>query len=284
MGARVLINADDYGLTRGITDTILETIDRGSVRGVSILANGEALVYACEELAKRPPIRLSLHLNLTEGRAVSNPAELPHLADKEGFFKHSVGSLWFMYLVRPREREAIKKEVVAETAAQLQKVRAAAAPVGLPVTGLDGHQHVHMLPFVFESAIAFPGITHVRITNESMYDPLRISVRALARLLLRRRALKYRERARARHIETPGLFIGLLDSGRIDMRVIRKAVDATAAHDGEIEVGIHPGSATQGELASWGKRADTQWHFSSDRARERAVAMSEELRTFVDEA
>ena len=45
------VTADDIGLTRANTDTILETVTRGPVTRVSILANGEALTYAAERCA-----------------------------------------------------------------------------------------------------------------------------------------------------------------------------------------------------------------------------------------
>ena len=76
MKGRVFINADDIGLSRGVTDTILQVADAGAIDGVSIIATGEAFPYALAELHKRPQIVIALHANLTEGKALTRASLL----------------------------------------------------------------------------------------------------------------------------------------------------------------------------------------------------------------
>src|SRR3989344_8281959 len=111
------IAADDFGLTRGITDTILETVDAGSVTRVSVIPNGEAVEYAIEEYKKRSErLTLAVHLNLTEGRALSDKKDIPLLVDGAGNFKYGIAGLWVAYLTaggkaRSRIREQIREEI-----------------------------------------------------------------------------------------------------------------------------------------------------------------------------
>ena len=55
---KLIISADDLGLTRHNTDTILEAADRGALTSVSVLVNGELFVEgAPDEVARDPRVR-----------------------------------------------------------------------------------------------------------------------------------------------------------------------------------------------------------------------------------
>jgi len=167
----VRVTADDIGLTRAVTDSILACADAGALTQVSILANGLAFDYAVAEYAKRSDkLAIALHANLTEGPALSPKETIPHLVDSEGFFRFSPGGLWFKYLFSlPRARQAIRKEVTLELSAQWRRLQTALSSSGASVTRLDGHQHVHMVPFIFDAAMMLPGLSSVRITCEPLY-------------------------------------------------------------------------------------------------------------------
>ena len=61
---KLLLNADDFGLTRSGTDAILDCVDNGPLNSVSILANGASFEYAIAELVKRPGLTAGIHINL----------------------------------------------------------------------------------------------------------------------------------------------------------------------------------------------------------------------------
>ena len=50
---KVSLHADDFGLTKKITDDILECIDAGVINSVSVMVNGYSFEYAMEQLLKR---------------------------------------------------------------------------------------------------------------------------------------------------------------------------------------------------------------------------------------
>ena len=68
---KIIFHADDYGLSKGITDNILLCHDQGILHRVSLMANGYAYDYACEELLQRPNLTGCVHLNLIEGEPLT---------------------------------------------------------------------------------------------------------------------------------------------------------------------------------------------------------------------
>lgn len=264
----ITIAADDFGLTRGITDSILEVIDEGPVRLVSILANGEAVAYALSEYRKRAAyLTLAVHINLTEGKALLPFSDIPHLVDVRGMFKHSIAGLWLAYLFgTPRTRAALRREVRSEMEAQCAVVRTA---LGTNALTVNGHQHVHMIPFVFEELMTIQGIGAVRIVQENFFlcgipSPVNVLARFVLALLSHRATLS----ANALVVRTNDWFVGFLYSGHMNEAVARSGIAHAGA--GSVEVLFHPGSARSGELQEWRKgRAIIPWHYAPARLRER---------------
>ena len=263
----VTVCADDFGLSRGITDSILQTVDEGPVTQVSVIPNGEAVEYALAEYQKRKErLALAVHVNLTEGKPLSSSRAIPHLVDVRGFFRYGVAGLWLAYLTAsPRTRHALRVEVRAELSAQLACIRTLS---GVDRIGVNGHQHAHLLPFVFDELVALGGISAIRTLREPFIGGASLS-RYAARLVLKvlsRRAV----RGAARYgIAVNDFFVGFVHSGQMTEERLRAGF---ARAEGSGEALFHPGSALPGELASWKEsRADISWHYSPWRARERTT-------------
>lgn len=273
MQRTIIIAADDFGLTRGITDTILETVDKGPVRLVSIIPNGEAVEYALSEYKKRSArLTLAVHITLTEGKALSTLQNIPHLVDAHGMFRHSVMGLWFAYIFSsPAKRKMLRAEVRFEMTAQCAAIRTA---LGTNALMVNSHQHVHMIPFVFDELVALPGIRAIRTVREPFqwsWSPTAIFACAVL-ILLSNRA------ARIAHFRGTAIndsFIGFVHSGHMTERAFRTGI---ARAKGSVEVLFHPGSAMSGELASWqGSRADIKWNYSPWRAKERELLLRHDI-------
>ena len=106
MSLTILLSADDFGLTEGISRSILEAHDEGVLNGVSVLANGHFFDEAVAEARRRPDLRLSVHLNLVEGMALSDPGRP---------LRHSFLSLWRAKTVP----EKVRTELAAQVATLL---------------------------------------------------------------------------------------------------------------------------------------------------------------------
>ena len=84
--ARLIINADDFGLTEPINRGIIESIENGIVNSVSLIANGPELKSACEYLRSNPNIFKGWHINLTSGKPVLAPVKIKSLVNGKGYF------------------------------------------------------------------------------------------------------------------------------------------------------------------------------------------------------
>jgi predicted glycoside hydrolase/deacetylase ChbG (UPF0249 family) len=294
---RILVTADDFGLSEGITKNILDAVDHGVVSNVSIIANGTGFEHAIDEYRKRRGLYLTVHLNLMEGHPLCPVDQLPDLVDDQGTLRHSFQSLFLLHLRADKAHRAdLRRQVRAELRAQLERVAGCIEPPrGLRV---DGHLHIHMIPFVFDILMELHEEFHfeyVRCLAEPFFlsfdglDSLRnyaglnfakhITLNALAR-----RALP---RLRARGIPHCQHFIGVLFTGNMREEAVRAAlarVEGRCKADELVEILLHPGGAGPGEDWIWnGKPSFRNVYYSNWRARERDTLKSLAFRALVED-
>ena len=135
---RLIINADDLGLTEGVTRGILEAHEAGVVTSASMLVNTPGFDDAVRRVAGHPALSVGLHLNLTVGRPVADPATVASLLDSGTGQFLSLGRL----IRRALSGRVVSEHVLRECEAQIGRLRAS----GVGVTHLDSHRHVHALP------------------------------------------------------------------------------------------------------------------------------------------
>ena len=126
---KVLFNADDFGLTKGVTDGIIQAHKKGVVGSTTLMVNGKAFDYAVEEAKKYPTLKVGIHLVLTWGKPISN--QVPQLLDENGHFKYNSN---YMDMDAPNI-EAVEKEWRSQIEAFLA--------TGLKLNHMDSHHHVH---------------------------------------------------------------------------------------------------------------------------------------------
>ena len=222
----ILLSADDFGLTEGISRSILEAHDEGVLNGVSILANGHFVDEAVAEARRRPSLRLSVHLNLVEGMALSRPGRP---------LRHSFLSLW--------RAKTVPEQVRTELAAQVSRV---ADAIGRAPDGLDGHRHAHMIPGVFECVVDLAEefrIPYVRLSEGR--GPWRPGG-ALKRVVLNHLARRNRPLLEGRNISTCDAFLGVLHGGPMTTEAVRSGLRGVAPGS-TVEILFHPGGALPGD-------------------------------------
>jgi predicted glycoside hydrolase/deacetylase ChbG (UPF0249 family) len=82
---RLIVNADDFGLTAGVSGGILEAHEGGIVTSTTLLVN-RPLEPALLERLQASGLGVGLHVNLTLGAPVSDPKRIPSLVDEGGQF------------------------------------------------------------------------------------------------------------------------------------------------------------------------------------------------------
>ncbi len=134
---QVIINADDFGLTDGVTSGIVHAIQQGVVTSTTAMACVPGAADRLRRYAPQIPQRIGAHLQLTTGRPLSHPSLIPTLCAANGNFHESKSSL----------AKASIREILIEWHAQYQFL----LNLGIQPTHIDTHHHVHKLPNVFEA-------------------------------------------------------------------------------------------------------------------------------------
>src|SRR5690625_2089678 len=86
---KVLFNADDFGLTKGVTDGIIKAHQEGVVTSTTLLMNGLATEYAVQQAKENPRLNVGIHLVLSWGKPIHD--NVPHLLNEKGEFKYNSG-------------------------------------------------------------------------------------------------------------------------------------------------------------------------------------------------
>ena len=242
---RLVVNADDLGMADSINEGIFEAHLRGIVTSATLLANGAAFEAAVAMAKSAPKLGVGVHLNLTQGSPVADPAQVSSLLDRNGEFARAPAAL-LRSLVSGRVRlDAVEREL----SAQIEKVRDA----GVAITHLDGHKHVHMLPRVFPVVLRLAkryGIRGVRWASEGAGGMWRLlgrrksagvvkqSVKSRALNLLTRDS---RSLLRQAGLHFPMRFYGITQTGFLDQREL--AALLRRIPEGTSELMCHPGCA-----------------------------------------
>jgi predicted glycoside hydrolase/deacetylase ChbG (UPF0249 family) len=135
---RVIVTADDFGLCEPVNLGVAAAFDQGVLTGASLLPTGHAFEHAVSLARGRPDLDLGVHLALTQTSPLSPAEDVVSLLDDRGRFLPT----WSAFLRRYLRGGVRRSHVEAELRAQIARVRQA----GLPVSCLDGHQHLHLLP------------------------------------------------------------------------------------------------------------------------------------------
>ncbi len=160
----LIVNADDYGLTAGVSRGILDAHRRGIVTSTTLLVNrpvDPALIEALESSG----LGVGLHMNLTLGPPVAPATRVASLVDGEGRFVRDA---------REAARRARPDEARIELGMQIDEFRRI---MGRFPTHLDSHHHVGRLEPILELVLDFARAIKVPVRTQ---DP---EVRAMARKL-----------------------------------------------------------------------------------------------------
>jgi predicted glycoside hydrolase/deacetylase ChbG (UPF0249 family) len=271
---KLIVHADDFGFSKGITDNILECVRKGSIASSSVIPNGQAFDYAMQHFRRMKDMRLGIHLNLVEGKPLLTKSRASLLVDRKGFFRHSFQSLWFSYLFGSREnRELLKKQVRAELREQIKRV---ANRVGRnKALNVDSHQHFHMVPFVFDSLLELKkefNIAYIRLPFEPFFFTLKpnnsarnyFGLNLAKHLLLNHLSRKDRPKIAGLGIKSSDYFVGNLFTGNMSEKSVEAALSSIRDKNSLVEILFHPGFALGGEESIWRENPGFKDFYYSD--------------------
>ena len=130
---RLIVNADDFGLTAGVNRAIAELAAAGALGSATLMADGAAFHGAVESAKACPTLAVGCHIVLVDGCACAPPGSVPTLANRDGRLRSSL-----VAFVADLQRGSIAEaEIEAEAVAQITRLQAA----GLTVSHVDTHKH-----------------------------------------------------------------------------------------------------------------------------------------------
>jgi len=131
---RLIVNADDFGMTPGVTKGIAECMSGGIVSSTTLMVNMPSAPDAVG-LARERELAVGVHLNLTTGRPVSPPGTVRSLVQADGSF-HSHAE----FIHRLVHLKISMGDMYREFSAQIE----AARRMGIEPTHLDTHHHLQL--------------------------------------------------------------------------------------------------------------------------------------------
>src|SRR5262245_21994876 len=111
---RLIVNADDFGLTAGVNRAIIEGHMRGAITSATVMANMPAFDDAVRLARDCPSLGVGLRFNITQGRPVAAASRVRSLIDGRGEFWGTSGALLKRSLTGRLNSEEIAIELRAQ--------------------------------------------------------------------------------------------------------------------------------------------------------------------------
>lgn len=128
--AKLIINSDDFGYSKGINHAILDTHIDGVLTSTTLLANLTGFDHAIALARENQTLGIGVHLSMTLGEPVLHNVD--QLINEKGEFKQ-------LKDLKDHPQDVCLEQLYDEWDAQIKKVKA----TGIPITHLDSHHYAH---------------------------------------------------------------------------------------------------------------------------------------------
>ncbi len=232
---KLIINADDLGVTEQRSHGIFLCTAFGTVTSASLMVNGYGSTLAARH-AREKNVPVGIHFNFTEGVPISKPGDVFSLLTPDGFFidresllrKLSIGEI---------QKDHILREARAQTEWCIEHY-------GMP-THADSHHHLHVHPFIapiLTQIFDRYGISFVRIPSEPLppfgFEIPKEKIQHLTSIITWTEESK--KLFAAHGMKFVDHFRGLALSGNASARNLRHILGRLP--EGTTELMVHPGS------------------------------------------
>ncbi len=236
---RLIVNADDFGMTSGVNRAILELHAAGVLTSATLMANASATEEAVERAIRTPALGVGCHVVLADGMPLMPASEIPSLIDGSSGALHATLGTFVQKLMTGRIRS---KEIESEAVAQIKRIQG----YGVHLTHIDTHKHTHMFPAVLRPVLRAAKASGIH-TVRNPFEP-EWSVRATPRApwlrrmevrVLRQLSNSFRRIVSEEGFKTTDGALGVLATGTLDARTVKAIV--AAIPEGMYELVTHPG-------------------------------------------
>ncbi|HVO62313.1 MAG TPA: ChbG/HpnK family deacetylase [Terriglobales bacterium] len=243
---RLIINADDFGLTPGVNRAIVEAHANGIVSSATVMAGGAARAAAVALSSANPRLSVGCHLVLVDGKPVLDPAQVSTLLDSDthgGIHFHSHLS---RFATRALAGKFAPEQIEAEAIAQIRALQQS----GITVSHFDTHKHTHIFPSVLRPLLQAAKACGISALRNPFGPRLPLSIRDIRQRpklwkrlvevrLLGLFASRFRQTVNQFGLRTPDGSFGVVSTGALDLDLFNVIINAIP--EGTWEFVCHPG-------------------------------------------
>lgn len=252
---RLIINADDFGLTAGVNRAIAEANRSGVLTSATMMANARAFAEAAVLAKSQPSLKTGCHIVLIDGDPVST--NLPSLTNGSARFRTSLKQ----FAVAAVRRQISADEIQQEAEAQIRKIQSQ----GITLTHIDSHKHTHMFPHVLRPVLRAAKACGIRAVRNP-FEPLRAwphsAVLGTPALWLRSAGVaafqmfggEFRRALKEEGMLSTNGTVGISATGNLDQKMLLRIL--AALPEGTWELVCHPGYS-DADLQAAGTRLTT---------------------------
>lgn len=243
---KLIVNADDFGLTGGVNRGIVESHASGIVTSTTLMATGARFDDAVALALSTPGLSVGCHVILVDGTPVSPPEHIDTLlairSAEPGKFFASLSAFAARAMLGGFDQD----QLVTEITAQIRKIQAA----GLQVTHLDSHKHSHIFPDILTAMLRAARICGVRAIRNPFVPVKAMNTKQFKgkRNLWKRfgqvRMLhsfsgQFLQRTKRAGLVTPDGVVGVIETGTVDASLLTQTL--ARLPEGTWELVCHPG-------------------------------------------
>jgi chitin disaccharide deacetylase len=237
---RLIVNADDFGLTSGVNRAIVKGNRSGIVTSATLMANARATDAAIYLAKAQPSLKIGCHVVLIDGLPLT--ANLPTLTNGAPRFRSSLKQFAIAAVLKQIAAEEVQREVEA----QIRKIQSR----GITLTHLDSHKHTHMFPHILRPLLRAAKACGIRAIRNP-FEPLRcwpagmvlgapkLWLRSAGVMAFQMFAAEFRSALKEYEMVSTDGTVGIAVTGLLDQQRLLRILEALP--DGTWELVCHPG-------------------------------------------
>jgi predicted glycoside hydrolase/deacetylase ChbG (UPF0249 family) len=243
---RLIVNADDFGMTSGVNRAIAESHKSGVVTSATVMANEAAVDEAISLASQNPSLGTGCHVVLVDGVPVSQPDSVQSLIGSRSGdlarFRPGIAQL----AIAAVSRSVREAEVHGVASAQIERLQSR----GLSLSHVDCHMHSHILPVVSRAVLRAARDHDVRAVRNPFEPAWSVAAthksssfrswnRSAQVTVLRVLEHGFLNTVKQNGMKTTDGTIGIAVTGLLNRDLLARLVDAMP--DGTWELVSHPG-------------------------------------------
>jgi hopanoid biosynthesis associated protein HpnK len=231
---RLIVNADDFGLSTFVNAAVTRAHREGILTTASLMVNEPGSGGAVKLAKENHRLGVGLHLTLLMGHSALPPDQIPGLVNSRSEFSNSPVGVGMSYFFN----RSLGEQLRAEIHAQFEKFHA----TGLTLDHVNSHLHLHLHPVIFKILMEDAeklGIGRMRLTRDCLARSRRMTngrwfYRVSHAAIYEWLSSRAREPLRQRGIKYAQITFGLLQNALVDEEYILKLLPELPPGDSEL--------------------------------------------------